>query len=426
MSGDDRIAATDAVNARFYDAFPYPPPPASFVFPSDPDFAGAILCQDLGDWSHTALQQPRDIWVAGCGANQAIGVALNFPRAAVLGTDVSAASLHAAGRIVDQLALANLRLVEESLRATPRDSCFDYVLATGVLHHTADPERLLAGLARSLRPSGVLELMVYNRFHRTGPAAYQAAIRLLQGPGGEDPLADGLAIARTLVADGDAASPLGGWLEEYAGTTDSLLADTFLQPVEHSFTVAELAGMAERCGLRLLAPRPNRLDQHRGAGPWTMGFADRGLQERYDALPEVARWQMTNLLLLERSPHLWFYLGRADGPLPRLSLRERCVSFLATPFARPCGTQRVAVRRRDGSYDVSPNRLPYNTPSQDTEVSALVELADGKRTMRELLAEIGVATTLPTVERVLLHTATSLHPRLLAVGADRRQPSDRR
>jgi SAM-dependent methyltransferase len=415
MSGGDQIAATDAVNAQFYDAFPYPPPPASFVFPSDPDFAGAMLCQDIGDWPHTALPQPRDIWVAGCGANQAIGIALNFQRAMVLGTDVSANSLRAGRTIAGQLGLTNLRLIQESLSAQAYDSCFDYVVATGVLHHTADPERILAGLTRSLRRSGILELMVYNRFHRTGPAAYQAAIRLLRGTGRDEPLAAGLAIARTLVDDGAEDSPLTSWLEEYADAPASLLADTFLQPVEHSFTVGELSSMAERCGLRLLAPRPNRLDQHRGAHRWTMAFGDPDLQERYDALPEIARWEVTNLLLLERSPHLWFYLGRADGPLPSTSVLERCESFLATTFAKPRSTQRIAVRRRDGSYDVSPKTLPYTPPREDALVSRLVEFADGTRTMRELLGEIGVVTTLPAVEDLLLRTATSLNPHLLAV-----------
>ncbi len=415
MSGDDQIAATDAVNAHFYDAFPYPPPPASFVFSSDPDFAGAMLCQDIGDWSHTALRQPRDIWVAGCGANQAVGIALNFQRATVLGTDVSAKSLRASATIAGQLGLTNLRLIQESLSAQAYDSCFDYVVATGVLHHTADPERILAALARSLRRSGILELMVYNRFHRTGPAAYQAAIRLLRGAGHDDQLAAGLAIARTLVGDGAEDSPLTSWLDEYAGAPASLLADTFLQPVEHSFTVGELTSMAERCGLRLLSPRPNRLDQHRGAHRWTMAFADPNLQERYDALSEVARWEVTNLLLLERSPHLWFYLGRADGPLPRISVRERCVSFLARNFARPRSKQCIAVRRRDGSYDISSTTLPYTPPRDDAQVSRLVELADGTRTMRELLGEIGVVTTLAAVEGILLRTATSLNPHLLAV-----------
>lgn len=43
------------------------------------------------------------------------------------------------------------------------DGSFDHVFSWGVLHHTAEPERAFAEVARVLRPGGTALVMVYNR-----------------------------------------------------------------------------------------------------------------------------------------------------------------------------------------------------------------------------------------------------------------------
>ena len=72
--------AVDAANREFYARFPYPWPPMSFPRVEDPDFETIMLNQSVGDFDRHTIPPDAKIWVAGCGANQAVYTALRFPR----------------------------------------------------------------------------------------------------------------------------------------------------------------------------------------------------------------------------------------------------------------------------------------------------------------------------------------------------------
>ncbi|HEX5869683.1 MAG TPA: methyltransferase, partial [Longimicrobium sp.] len=175
----------DALNAGFYGAIRYPWPPFYFERLADRRFWAAVLDQELDRRDRPVLPaRGARVWVAGCGTNQAVITALMFPDAQVVGSDVSAGSLEVAARNARQLELANLELRTESIYQAGYAGEFDYVVCTGVVHHTADPDRALACLAAALRPAGVMQLMVYNRYHRIRTTAFQKAVRTLLGGGG--------------------------------------------------------------------------------------------------------------------------------------------------------------------------------------------------------------------------------------------------
>src|SRR6476619_4167769 len=169
---DDNLSLTatpeevDRINSSFYSKFPYPWRPRALDCPADPDFSRVMLNQNLGDWTHQVVPPNPHIWIAGCGTNQAAITALNFPIAAVRGSDVSPGSLELCAATAKDLGCTNLELRQESINQADYTECFDYVICTGVIHHNADPEATLRKLARALKPKGVLELMVYNRYHR--------------------------------------------------------------------------------------------------------------------------------------------------------------------------------------------------------------------------------------------------------------------
>jgi 2-polyprenyl-3-methyl-5-hydroxy-6-metoxy-1,4-benzoquinol methylase len=79
------------------------------------------------------------------------------------------------------LKISNLELRQESLNDIEYKHKFDYIICTGVIHHNASPETALNTLAKALKPTGILELMVYNRYHRIETTAFQKAIRILAG-----------------------------------------------------------------------------------------------------------------------------------------------------------------------------------------------------------------------------------------------------
>jgi ubiquinone/menaquinone biosynthesis C-methylase UbiE len=61
------------------------------------------------------------------------------------------------------------------------DSSFDFVWSWGVIHHSADTDRVIAEIARVLRPGGRLAFMVYHRSSITFWINYVGVRGVLQG-----------------------------------------------------------------------------------------------------------------------------------------------------------------------------------------------------------------------------------------------------
>lgn len=405
--------AVDRINAGFYGRFPYPWRPMQFESLADPDLGARLVDQAIGDFDHRTVPPDGKIWVTGCGTNQAVYTALRFPRARVLGSDISDASLDLCRHTAEDLGLSNLTLRRESLNAAEYRDRFDYVLCTGVIHHNADPPAVLERIGRTLLPGGILELMVYNRFHCVASSAVQKAIRLLGGPGpnGEPDFERDLALAHRLVhgfpgPPGAVAELLG----QYRGTPETMLADRLFQPVEHSYTVASLAAMAQRAGLEILVPCLNQFDQAKDCFSWEIELGDPVLQETYDALEDLQRWQVTNLLLHERSPHLWFYLQRSDSPRRRKTMREICNNLLEQEFIHTRTMQRSYIRDAEGAYHLSERTIPYPATVPDPAVRAVYDAVGPGMTMREAFRRTGLSTDLRTVERVRLRLTTPAFP----------------
>lgn len=422
----ESVDSVDEINAGFYGRFPYPWPPVKFERLEDPRFYADMLNQELGAWGRDRVPADGRIWVAGCGTNQAVFTALRFPGATVVGSDVSATSLEICGATARALGIKNLELRRESLNHITYREQFDYVLCTGVIHHNADPAATLARIAGALRPTGVLELMVYNRFHWVIPVAFQQAIRMLcAGRGSVKDFEGELSVTRRIMADPPPSLLLRSYLGRYgADSPESMLADELLQPVIYSYTVESLQEMAAGCGLELLLPCLNQFDKAAGTPPWNLDFDDPVTRELYEALPDARRWQITNLLLLENAPMLWFYVQRKDSPFPRRSEREVCDEFLDAVFARATTAQRNYVRTEDGGYEPSPNAAQFPIAAPPAPARLLLEAADGRSTMRELFARVGLDTTFREVNRARLQLTTPAHPYLRASAAGARAVAD--
>jgi SAM-dependent methyltransferase len=339
-----------------------------------------------------------------------------FPDAEVVGSDLSAASLEMAERNARGLGVSNLTLRGESIFGAAYEGEFDYVVCTGVVHHTADPPAAVARLAAALRPGGVMQLMVYNRYHRAMTTAFQKAVRAMLGDGGYAYERE-LALARRFVDHYAGAGEVAGWLAAQRDRPDAYLADALIQPVEHSYTVQSLAHLAAGAGLELLAPCPNAHDAASGTLHWEMEMGDAELQRAYDALPDLQRWQVTNLLLQERSPMLWFYLQRADSPHPRLTTRDRCAAFLERRFAATRTVRRVHLAGPgDGAYRPAPDReVPFPARPRSGDVQRVVEAVDPGAPLRETLRRLGIPTAdVRAVDRLRVLVASTAFPYLRA------------
>lgn len=93
----------------------------------------------------------------GCGGGHHLRFVAPFA-AEVVGVDLSCAAL-AAERCRD---LANVSTVEGDVATVDLGRQFDVVYSIGVLHHTDDPARSFANLARHVKPGGRMIAWVYS------------------------------------------------------------------------------------------------------------------------------------------------------------------------------------------------------------------------------------------------------------------------
>lgn len=408
------LTATDGVVGAFYGRFPYPWAPTTFSAVRDPSIQRTLLNQELGDWTNRRVPQRARIWVAGCGTNQAVYTALRFPDAAVQGSDMSSGSLAVCEKTSSGLGLRNLSLKNESINGVTYCEAFDYIICTGVIHHNAQPVRTLDKLARSLSRNGVLELMVYNAYHRGPHTSFQRAVRLLNHDRVGDFETD-LHVAQLLRNDVPAGSHLHAFLERHQESPEAEFADMLIHPIEHSYTIFELRDMAAQCGLRLVLPALTEYVKYcSSAISWDLDFKDPELAQRYNAMSDVERWQLANLLLNDRSPWTWFYLEREDCELAPTTQHSAGEGFLASCFHAVDTTQRVFIRDQDGNYREAAREAQFPTTPPEPELASLYGYARTGILMKDALERAGLPSDPVTVNRARVRLTTPAFPYLIA------------
>jgi SAM-dependent methyltransferase len=406
------LTTSENTVSTFYGTFPYPWRPMYFDVMSEPSFYATMLRQETG---RVDLPDIRSIWVAGCGTNQALITALRYPEAAVLGTDVSAESLEICRANAAKVGVSNLRLEQRGLLGDPPDGRFDLVICTGVIHHNPDPGQCLRTLAAGLGESGVLELMVYNRFHRRETAAFQEALRLLSPGTAADPqarLADARALSASLCGSTAVENTLTAQLRNTENSPKESWADRWVNPCEHSYDVASLWQLAEKQGLTLEAPVVNPFDKVEGTLMWTLDGLDDRLHEGFLAGDDRTRWQIVNLLHHNASPKLWFYL-RHGGDADRVTEADRNRRFLDSVPTRPTAVRRRYVHAGGGAYELDDETSPLAGWQPPAEVRPIWEQANGKRSGREILASLGLTADFTTVYRARTLLCSAEFPHLI-------------
>jgi hypothetical protein len=204
------------------------------------------------------------------------------------------------------------------------------------------------------------------------------------------------------------------FLAGQAGEPDAAFSDALLQPVEHSYTVESLAEMAAAAKLELLTFCADRFSVAEGLLDWNLELEDPELARLAGALPDRERWQVTNLLLAESSPMLWFYLQRADSPRRRKSEREICEEFVASRFERVRTEKEVFLREADGRYARQPVRSPFPTRVRGELAARVVDALDEQAPLSATLGRLGIPLTFPAINRLRVNLATSSFPYLVA------------
>jgi SAM-dependent methyltransferase len=236
----------DQVSA-FYERHPYPPPVDDLEAYRQAWDHRRRRAESHLFWPAEPYRDDRSILVAGCGTTQAAHYAVRWPRAQVIGIDVSAKSLAFTQGLKRKHALANLEVCQIAVeRATELGRGFDYVVCTGVLHHLPDPYAGLRALHDVLKPTGALHMMVYAPYGRAGVYMIQDYCRRL-GIGGTAPEIRDLAASLKALPPDHPLAPLLRNSPDFADRAG--LADALLHPQDRAYSVPQLLDLLDSAGL---------------------------------------------------------------------------------------------------------------------------------------------------------------------------------
>jgi len=223
---------------------PYPAPRTSLDESGDPDHRRARFHRI---WPAEQPRGNQEILVAGCGTSQAARYALRELDARITAIDISETSLRHTRDLQRKYKLEHLELHQLPIeRIQELGRSFDLIVCTGVLHHLLDPDLGLRALRAVLRPRGAMRLMVYAPYGRAGIYMMQEYCRLLGISTSERDLRD---LGATLDAL-PAGHPISGVLRRAKDfRRPEAMADALLHPRDRAYTVPEVYGWLERCGM---------------------------------------------------------------------------------------------------------------------------------------------------------------------------------
>jgi len=196
-------------------------------------------------WGSTAeaAARPR-ILVAGCGTFEPLVVALANPFAEIVAVDLSARSLALLQRQARLKGLGSrIFALQADLTNLPESlGRFDFIIATGVLHHLPDPAAGLRALVARSSEKAVFRFMIYSYW---GRSLLYGAKALGEELGIKTP-ADFRRMIESLPAD----HPYKIYFHLYSDSrTDTGLADGFLHPCDQAFTARGLRDLLAASGV---------------------------------------------------------------------------------------------------------------------------------------------------------------------------------
>jgi len=331
-------------------------------------------CGDLF-WPATGYREGMNILVAGCGANQAARYALQHPTAKVTGIDLSEASLAHEEKLKARHGLKNLTLHRMRLEEISKlGESFDFIAASGVLHHLPDPVAGLRALGGVLDRDGVIFIMLYGRYGRAPVYMMQDLFRTI---GMTEQTEEDLSLVKETIR----LLPKGHPLHAYASRStdmkfDAGLVDLFLHQQDRPYSVPEVMEFVEDAGLAFQAwVEPMYYN------PDVSIPENHPLYQRLGRLPDPDRWAAMELFSGFHARHD-FCVCRTDRPLDSYFIDfvqpdfpDRAVPIMPTSKLRPAAGGKPAV--------VTGNRVPPLT--LPPALVAIFQQIDGVRTIAQCL-----------------------------------------
>jgi SAM-dependent methyltransferase len=385
MNNDEALAATAIAKqvSVFYENHPYPPPVDDLEAYRKAWNEQRRRAESHLFWPAEPYREDRSVLVAGCGTTQAAHYALRWPRARVIGIDVSAKSIAFTQGLKHKHALANLEVRQLAVeRAAELGRDFEHVVCTGVLHHLPDPDAGLRALHDVLTPTGALNLMVYAPYGRAGIYMLQDYCRRLSVGGTASEIRDLAASLKALPAD----HPIAPLLRKSPDFADKAgLADALLHPQDRSYSVPQLLDFLDHAGLVF-----GRWVRQAPYLPWCGALASTPHHSRLAGLTADAQYAAIELFRGTMVRH-GVVAYRNDRPTPSAPVDFDGEAWLGyTPIRLP---DTVAVRDRlplatavliNRNHTFTDLYLPI-----DARQERLLDGVDGERTIADICGDQG-------------------------------------
>ena len=192
-----------------------------------------------------------NVLIAGCGTNQAIYHALMFPNSQHYAIDVSEESLRHVADMIKAYDIKNLEIEKKDIVDLTHDNEFDYVISTGVIHHTKNPKESLSKLVQASKNDGALFIMVYASYLRIGVYYLQDAFRYLD----LKPDKKGIETAKKLIELSPEYHYAHNYIKAITNTSgtkdlsfDAGFVDTFFNARDKAYNIFELKEFIDNAG----------------------------------------------------------------------------------------------------------------------------------------------------------------------------------
>lgn len=327
----------------------------------DPVHAHRIL------WPDREYKPDLDIFIAGCGTNQAAVFAFTNPTARVVAVDISQPSLDYQQYLKDKHGLWNLELHRLPIEELPTLGLdFDLIVSTGVLHHLVDPVAGMQALGGCLRPDGAIGVMLYAKYGRIGVEMLESVfhdLALRQDDASVDMVKQTISL---LSQDHPVQSYLK--IARDLQASDAGMVDAFLHGRQRSYTVEECIDLVTSAGLVfqgwfLKAP----YYAHELTSP------PNTLYPAVNALPETKQWSVVERIQPSNACH-FFMACRPERPKDSYSIdfsTDDCLDYVPMLRMR-CGLSDNELFRSDWRMQLNAAQLPF------------MQRVDGRRTIREI------------------------------------------
>lgn len=373
---------TTEIVARQYTAYSYPHPVGDLREVIDKgyyEFGAPHLFWPL-HWPEGKNLNGLRILNAGCGTNSAAYNALVLPNAHITAIDLSLTSLQHSQYLKEKHQLHNLTLRQMNLLDVAElGQQFDYIISTGVLHHLPDPNAGLRALRDVLAPDGVMNLMVYGRYHRVGVYMLQQAFKLL---GCQQQTPDDVELVKATLAALDPTHSVQRYIQSAEDLKhDSGLVDTFLHPQDRAYSVPEVLGFAHDNGLAFW-DWTDRLDySHTACIP-----AGHPIHARLQTLNPVAQWTVVELLTQTRGTHR-FLLCHPERANTASRIRFDTDDWLDWIPIRRYPTA-IVQKANPQTGELAKLKRSWHEFTLAPEGTALMEQVDAASTLRQILDRI--------------------------------------